>query len=79
MDACINMGAVQHQGVEWTSDVFKHPLLTSVENLTSFCEFCCSRNQENTIYKNNLYCSNLTFSGVLRGTQGGHVEKCVNL
>ena len=41
--------------------------------------FCRSRSQENGIHKNILYRLNLTFSGVLRGTQGGHVERCVIL
>ena len=31
------------------------------------------------IYKNNLCRPNLTFAGVLRGTQGGPVDRCVNL
>ena len=28
-------------------------------------------------YKNDLFCSNMAFSGVLRCTQNGHVERCI--
>ena len=54
--------------------------LTSVYKQASLCEFCRSQSKDNMIFLYiYLYRSNLTFSGVLRGTQGGHVERCVNL
>ena len=53
--------------------------LTSIQNLTSFADFVVLEVKKIRIYQNNLHRSDLTFSGVLRGTQGSHVEMCLNL
>ena len=75
----INSGAIQQLEKEMALDYFQ--TVSTEANLKSevFLWTLCSRSQENIIHKTNLYCSNLKFSGVLRGTQGGHAEKCVKL
>ena len=67
MDACINKGAAQHQEAERMSDFFRIVLTDINLKYDMFCGFFRSPSQENTVYKNNLYRSNMTFSGVLQG------------
>ena len=71
MDACINNCAVQYQEAERMSDTFLLVLTDVKLNFTAFCGFCRSPSQENTVHKNNLYRSNMMFSGVPRGV---HVD-----
>ena len=67
MDACINKGAAQHQEAERLLDV-----LNRFDIFLQILSFSKSR-------KYGLYRSKVTFSGVLQGTQSGHVERCIHL
>ena len=79
MDACFNKGTAQHQEAERTSDVFQTVLTDVNLNSDIFLRIWRSRSQDNMVHTNSLYRSNLTFSGLIRGTQGDHAERCANL
>ena len=78
------IGTVQHQETEMTLDFVFQIVLIDITiksdvflRISSFSK--SSQSQENAIYKNILYHFNLEFSGVLWGTQGDHVKRCVVL
>ena len=67
MDACINKSAAQHQEAERVSDTLWIVLTDINLKFDIFLRILSFSNKENMVYKNNLYRSNMTFSGVLRG------------
>ena len=68
----------RHNLAEFLIDAFD-TIALSIQNLISFGGFRRSQSRNNTIHKNILYHSNHTFSAVLRGTEGSHVERCINV